>query len=363
MRLVPLPPAKTKHETKYLPLAELLRQRILDGTYVGRLPTYHQLIQELGGISSVTLQKAINCLAEAGLVTGQGNRGVLITRLRRARTNRIGIIVPGLRGPLTSQVVHSVIAAAHQQDQGVIVKSHHADVDVMTRSAQRLFCEEQVDGLIILWASRFGSTDKLGHFLAEHHPPCALIGEPDPARFPTCHHVGGEEQGRAVIGMLLERGLRRIAFADTVTDFPSATSSLRWQAFQDGLNSVGLTSPPPLILPGDGTEPADLVQRLRSLEAVMCATDTAALRLLSHALHYGLRVPQDLSITGYDATLPAELLGLASVDAHYERQGAEAFAAVFAEIEGRSTGLRQIQIPSELKPGTSVRGQLSKSKV
>ena len=60
-------------------IAEALRQRILDGTYPpgSRIPTHRALAEEFG-ISSVTLQRAIDRLAEFGLVEARGSLGTFV---------------------------------------------------------------------------------------------------------------------------------------------------------------------------------------------------------------------------------------------------------------------------------------------
>ena len=65
----------------YVQLAAILRARIEDGTYTGRLPSERDLQQEFGS-APMTSRKAIRLLADEGLVHTVAGRGTFVVRDR-----------------------------------------------------------------------------------------------------------------------------------------------------------------------------------------------------------------------------------------------------------------------------------------
>lgn len=100
--------------------------------------------------------------------------------------------------------------------------------------------------------------------------------------------------------------------------------------------------------PGLITQP--MVEAILALDVtgVVCANDLFALALWKKAEEKGLRVPQDLSITGVDNIVEAERRGLTSVRTPFDRIGRKAVDALLALIAGASAEDAGAVLPVDL---------------
>jgi LacI family transcriptional regulator len=156
----------------------------------------------------------------------------------------------------------------------------------------------------------------------------------------SSHAVGGQQAVEHLIGL----GHRRIAF---VGGHP-ANPGLRARAvgYREALRSAGIPLDPGLVSEeGMGTS-APAVERMLALDdpptAVFATNDADAFAVIRTLLQEGLRVPEDLSVVGYDDTY-----GRAAVDTLLRLQAGERPFSHHLElattlIERESTGPRRL---------------------
>ena len=156
---------------------------------------------------------------------------------------------------------------------------------------------------------------------------------------------------------LHENGHRRIAF---VAGRPGLKSNLeRLQAYEQSMRQLGLKPGP--VLPGDlrfeggfsaGTAIAALSPRPT---AVMAVNDLTAVGVIKGLLNAGCRVPQDISVTGFDKTRLAEYSNpsITTVDIHRETLGRLAADALHELSSTVSPQGKEYRIGSELVIGDS----------
>ena len=63
----------------YVQLADILRERIRNGTYTGRLPSERTIQQEFG-LAPMTTRKAVRILRDEGLVVTVNGRGTFVKK-------------------------------------------------------------------------------------------------------------------------------------------------------------------------------------------------------------------------------------------------------------------------------------------
>lgn len=91
-----------------------------------------------------------------------------------------------------------------------------------------------------------------------------------------------------------------------------------------------------------------------AISAVLCPSDTRALEVLRAARSAGIRVPHQLSVTGFDGVLPgADLLGLATYRIAVEEVAARGVATLVESITG-SPQIRQVAVPGRFVPGETL---------
>lgn len=131
---------------------------------------------------------------------------------------------------------------------------------------------------------------------------------------------------RELADHLLSHGYRQLTFLGDPDESPDVVG--RYAGFADALADAGLPVPAPVPCAFDldaGHAGGSRLLRSRSRpQAVVCANDEVALGVLTAARERGLRVPEDLAVTGWDDVLAARFAGLTTVRQPMRELGATA---------------------------------------
>src|SRR5438046_4271774 len=168
------------------------------------------------------------------------------------------------------------------------------------------------------------------------------------------YYFSGVEQ---IIKYLYTIGHRRIAF---VAGRPRLKSNIaRLQAYEKSMRDLGLEAGP--VLPGDlrfegGLAAGSAIAKLSPRStAVVAINDLTAVGVIKGLLKAGCRVPQDISVTGFDNTRLAEYSNpsITTVDIHRETLGQIAADALH-ELSGSANPKgKEYQVGAELIIGES----------
>jgi DNA-binding LacI/PurR family transcriptional regulator len=208
----------------------------------------------------------------------------------------------------------------------------------------------QVDGLIL------ASTTLSSRLAAEcraHGIPVILFNRTTDGRS-TVESVTGDNRrgGRTIADFLVAGGHRRFAFMAGVEN--SSTSRDRERGFREGLAAHGFTGIERVVGQYDfdraGAVAASLFGRARPPDALFCASDHMAIAAIDAARARGLRVPDDVSIVGFDDAIPARW---AAYDLTTFAQPVEAMVEATvgllqARLADPSLPLRRVVVPGAL---------------
>jgi LacI family transcriptional regulator len=162
---------------------------------------------------------------------------------------------------------------------------------------------------------------------------------------------------KQIVDHLCQYGHRRIAF---VAGRPTLKSNVvRLEAYEKCLRDHGLEPGP--VLAGDLRFEGGLAAGLAIAKlhprptAVMAVNDLTAVGLIKGLMRAGCRVPQDISVTGFDNTRLAEYTNpsITTVDVHRELLGQVAADALHELSISDDPQGREYQIPAEVKLGES----------
>jgi LacI family transcriptional regulator len=160
-----------------------------------------------------------------------------------------------------------------------------------------------------------------------------------------------------IVEYLHKQGHRRIAF---VAGRPRLKSNIaRLQAYEKSMRSLGLEPGP--ILPGDLRFEGGLAAGLTIAKlsprptAVMAVNDLTAVGVIKGLIKAGCRVPQDISVTGFDNTRLAEYSNpsITTVDVHRDMLGQMAADALHELSCSANPQGKEYQIAAELILGDS----------
>jgi LacI family transcriptional regulator len=274
---------------------------------VGARVTIAEIARQ-AGVSVPTVSKVLNGHADVADETRATVQRLLETNdyrrrtsTRRTRAGLVDLVVPNLDSPWVVEVIRGAEDAAHQADAGVVISAVHG---------RRRDVRQWLDGLVqrrsdgvVLVVSELDAGER--HRLAALEVPLVLVdpvGQADPD-IPT---VGATNWagGLAATEHLTALGHRRIGI---ITGPPSVLcSQARLDGYRAGLERAGIVSDPDLMRTGDflhdsgvahGGALLDLPERPT---AIFAGSDLQAFGVYDAARERGLRVPEDLSVVGFD---------------------------------------------------------------
>lgn len=281
---------------------------------------------------------------------------VLAKSLREQRTRTLGMVVPDIGNPFFSALIQAFEAFARDRGYRVIVGSSEED-ETLEEEAVRNFVARQVEGIALVPTQN--SPGYLAYF--PRQVPFVILDRL--SRGIEIDAVGAENEVAAyrATRLLLELGHRSILVP--ASDLRLANIQERLQGYQRALEEWGLVMDPSLLLEC-GRGPLEevrkrLAEAIQSLQptAVFPVTNRLTLATLRATRELGLRVPQNLSVIGFDDFEWSHLLDppLTAVAQPVEAMGQEACRILLQRVSGLSgQGVFQVQLPCTLEVRGSV---------
>ena len=223
------------------------------------------------------------------------------------------------------------------------------DPEYERRTVRQVLYNGLVDGVIV--ASN-PMDDPIITALGEGKLPYVLIGRSptnNQVNFIDVDNYGGARKG---VQHLLRLGRRRIAHISGPRNLIAGLD--RYQGYLSGLYEGGIFPDPTLVVEGDFTDLSGYtgVQRLLPYhpDAIFTASDAMASGALRALIEAGVRVPQDISLVGFDdipfssRTIPP----LTTIRQPIQRVGSLAAETLIQIIDHPETQPRQVILPTEL---------------
>jgi DNA-binding LacI/PurR family transcriptional regulator len=220
--------------------------------------------------------------------------------LATGRTFTIGVVVASIAHPFVAEVVSGIEETANQRGYSVILASSKGDPEREMGVVQQ-FEERRVDGVLLI-ASRVRSISS--SLLAEMHIPMVSVDNQQAPDSTYSVFVDNTTATHAAIRFLVQLGHRRIAYIGDRQGYDSNT--LRRDGYRAALGSLGIAYDANLVVEGDSDAEGGMraMERLLSLSecptAVFCFNDMTALGALAALHQRQLRVPQEMSVVGFD---------------------------------------------------------------
>ncbi len=216
--------------------------------------------------------------------------------LRVQRTHTLGVLVPELGGGYAAEVLAGIEEHLLKEGYFYFVASHHHRQDLLKRYPQ-LLLERCVEGIIAVDAPH------LGHALA----PMVCVSGHDNAPGMTNIVLDHERAALLALAHLIKLGHRRIAVIKGQAF--SSDTEVRWTAIRDVAQRLKAPLKPELVtqLEGDSPSPETgyvatqkLLEKRESFTALFAFNDVSAIGAISALREAGFRVPEDVSVIGFD---------------------------------------------------------------
>lgn len=267
--------------------------------------------------------------------------------LRNGSLRIIGVLTQQIQRTGENRTTDGVLEAAKALGYAAIVSQvRHPEADEVHDALLRL-SQQPIDGLVIVQAG-IATYEHLAlpAGLPVVSSDSALVGYYPSA---SADQVGGV---RAAVEHLLDLGHRSIHHVTGPQDSQSA--AIRRAAWARRLEESGIVPPPPVI---GGWEAADGYQAGLALAqdptvtAVFCANDEVAIGLIRAMHESGRRVPQDVSVVGFDDMPLSEFTfpALTTVHQDFHRAGSTMVELIAEQLAGGPRdGGRRVVIPTHL---------------
>jgi LacI family transcriptional regulator len=270
--------------------------------------------------------------------------------LSTRQTETIGVLLPDLYGEFFSEVIRGIDQVVQREGWHLLVSSSHDERSEIEAALRAM--RGRVDGLLVM------SPDLDARALAENLPAnlpvvllnCAVDGRAyDSLNIDNC---GGAS---AMMRYLLERGHERIGLITGPARNHDARERLRGS--RAALAAAGLEPDASLVVEGDFRETSGhcavrvLLEREQRPTAIVAANDSMAIGALSALLEAGVRVPEDVTVVGFDDIPIARYVSppLTTVRVSIAELGSRAAARLLAALEqGPDRERVQQLLPTEL---------------
>jgi LacI family transcriptional regulator len=319
-------------------------------------------VAKAAGVSTATVSNVLNKRGKVGrrtqgLVFSTVKRlgylpNIHARRLASRDTRMLGIIVSDIENPFFPEIIKSFLARTRQLGYEAILSDTNYDPRRTQEAASRMMAHN-VSGVAIMTSE---ISARLIDELARRKIAVTFL-DLAPARGYVStlriDYTSGIEQ---IVKYLYEAGHRKIAF---VAGRNLKSNVARLEAYEKYMSALGLKPGP--ILQGDlrfeGGLAAGLAigQMSPRPTAVMAINDLTAVGVMKGLTSAGCRIPEDISVTGFDRTRLAEysIPSLTTVDIHRDLLGQMAADALHELCSSKIPQGREYEIPAELIVGHS----------
>jgi DNA-binding LacI/PurR family transcriptional regulator len=266
--------------------------------------------------------------------------------LRKKRTYTIGVIVEEIGDAYGSMIISGIEQYLRSKNYFFLTVVHRHDPELLDRYAQILL-ERGVEGFI---------TVDMQLREAPSIPTVAVAGHKD---FPGVTNIVLDHRHAAHVALkhLVDLGHERIAFMKGATF--SSDSEVRWNAILEAAKDLKIEIQPELTVQIDIDDPTpqlgypfakQLLERHVPFTALFAYNDISALGAIRAFQEAGVRVPQDISVVGFDDIQGAayNTPSLTTVRQPLTRMGAIAAQTLLERIEDNKEEPREIAIQPEL---------------
>jgi LacI family transcriptional regulator len=317
-------------------------------------------VAEKAGVSFGTVSRVINNDIHVRPETRERVQGVMqklgYTANRQARSlaggrsNIIGVLVPDLGTGYIGEIIRGIDAELSLTDLDLILYTTHRTASKEANYVANL-AKGMVDGLLLVLPR--SPADYTGT-LTNRGVPFVLIDHQGIGR--DCPAVGATNWQGAyhATEYLIKLGHTRIGFITGSMDLGCADERL--EGYRSALRTYHLPNEPELIYEGTFFQPdgyagaSALLNLIHPPTAIFASNDVMAMGVMDAVRNRGFRVPDDISIYGFDDIPQASMVrpGLTTVNQPLEKMGRVATQMLLDLFRNKEKTDNRIELPTEL---------------
>lgn len=293
--------------------------------------TVSRVVNNRPGMREATRQRVQEAIERLGYRPDGIARG-LVTR----RTLTLGLVVPDIANPFFPEIVQGAEEVAWEAGYNLFLCDVREDLR-REEAALRSLHDKRVDGVIVCSARLH---DDVLWPLLKTHPAAVVVNRRAPEQIASSVRVDYASGIRKAVQHLRARGCRTLGF---LAGPAYAYGGLeRARGFAEALEAAGhfpdpeLSLPCPPYLEGGYDVARSLFGHHGEVDGLICYNDLVALGALRACAELGRRVPEDVSVVGYDDIPLAALVtpALTTLGMSKRELGAQAVRLLLGRIDG-----------------------------
>jgi LacI family transcriptional regulator len=319
------------------------------------MATVSRVVNGNPNVKPATRKKVLDVIRSLGYRPNAVARG-----LASKKTTTVGVVIPDISHMFYAELARGVEDIASMYHYNIILCNSDLNKEREIQLIETLL-EKQVDGLLFLGGEITEAHRELFSVSAVPVVLAATRDEKKELPFVTIDQIQAAKEATSV---LILEGNRRIAFiggplTDPVGGYP------RWLGYKEALEENGLTFDEKLVRLGNyryrsGFEAMkELLQTEPEITAVFATSDEMAVGAMHAALDLGRRVPDDLSVIGFEniplASQVRPLLSTVSVPMYDIGAVAMRLLTKYMNNEPIETGQVYLQYGIELRGSTRLK--------
>ena len=292
--------------------------------------TVSRTVNQVATVDAQLAKRVWKAIEELGYYPNRQARALV-----SGRSRVFGLIVSEITNPFFPEIVQTFETLAVEQHYEILLTSTIHDPKRMELAVRRMI-EGRVDGVAIL---TFGMEEDLLEHLRFRNLPLVFVDIGPKAPRVSNIRVDYADGIRQAVQHLAALRHERIGFIAGPLRLRSAMA--RKDAFQASMKEIGLPVKPDFLVEGDhrlegGKRALKKLAELRERPtAVLCSNDMTAIGVMREAFELSIKVPQDLSVIGFDDIRMAEFLTppLTTVQMSQSELARLAFEALLKEVK------------------------------
>ena len=292
-------------------------------------------------VSPESLEKVHKAIAQVGY-----RPNMLARNFRSARAYAVVVLVPDIANPFYSLFIRALEDRAQQKGYAVLLGDTRGtperEMDYIRRVETRL-----ADGIVQLRPSSEKSQNNIPPDI-----PCVNACGCEYTTGPAIR-IDNRAAAKTMVNYLISLGHKRIGVISGLKDNPHAIDRL--EGYKEAIAEAGIPFEKDLIAEGDFTMWSGLNAAFQFCNmknrptAIFSMNDEMAIGAMQTLKNQGIRIPEDMSVTGFDDIAYAKYSdpSLTTISQPAEEMGKMAMDMLLKVIEGEPLSQRECVLPTE----------------
>lgn len=307
------------------------------------IATVSKVLNNTGNIRDSTREKVKQIMEKLNY-----QPSLMASALTGKGTETLGLVVPDISNPFFSEMAKTIEDRAHESGMSVIICSTDENTEKEKKYIE-LLQRKQVDGMIV--ASSFHDMEILKR-VVDQKTPLVMLTQDDEGLSVTSISVDDFKGGFEATSHLISAGHRDIVM---IAEY-AKSSKFRINGYLEAYKEYGIETSEENIYRTiasieNGREVfRKIVQRGKVPIGIFACNDLIAVGVIQEAKEMGLKIPDDLSIVGFDNTILATTTvpGLTTIAQPITEMGKRVVDVIIREIKEKNQTKERILFKPEL---------------